>query len=158
MAEIRDALGYILRHYPPSMKHELSNARVTKMIYLADWHQAINFGRQITDINWYFDNYGPYVNDIRAEAERNSETFDVINTNNMYGQPKIMLALKDDSYRPTLDEHERRSLDHVIRETQTMYWDSFIKLVYSTYPITSSDRYNGLDLIKKAAEYKQQNG
>lgn len=135
------------------MQHELSNARVTKMVYLADWHQAITHGKQITNINWFFDNYGPYVNDIKSEAESSPNLFNIINTANMYGQPKIMLSLKDQSYIPTLNDHVKASLDHVLQETQKMYWDSFIKLVYSTYPITSSNRYTHLNLAEKAAEY-----
>ena len=135
------------------MQHELSNARVTKMVYLADWHQAITHGMQITNINWFFDNYGPYVNDVKSEAENSPDLFNIINTANMYGQPKIMLSLKDHSYTPTLSDQEKASLDHVIQQTQKMYWDSFIKLVYSTYPITSSNRYTHLNLIEKATEY-----
>lgn len=156
MTAIKEALAYILKNYPHNMRHELSNARVTKMLYLADWHQAINHGRQVTNINWFFDNYGPYVNDVKNEAEINPEIFSTVSTNNMYGQPKVMLALKEQTYIPKLEKNEIDSLDHVIQETQKMYWDSFIKLVYSTYPITSSDRYSHLDLISKAAEYKQQ--
>lgn len=148
------ALPYILKNYPQHMVHELSNARVTKMLYLADWHQAINHGRQITDIDWYFDNYGPYVNDVRAEAEADSSLFTARCTNNMYGQPKLMLGLNDRSYTPNISNDVKTSLDHVLAQTQKMYWDSFIKLVYSTYPVTSSDRYSYLNLVEKAAEYK----
>lgn len=154
MTILKEALAYILKNYPQHMMHELSNARVTKMLYLADWHQAINNGRQITSINWYFDNYGPYVNDVKAEAEASPSLFNAIWTNNMYGQPKLMLGLNDRSYLPNVPPAVKASLDHVLEQTQKMYWDSFIKLVYSTYPVTSSDRYSHLDLISKAAEYK----
>lgn len=154
MTILKEALAYILKHYPQHMSHELSNARVTKMLYLADWHQAIKHSRQITEIDWYFDNYGPYVNDIRAEAEANLSLFTAHYTNNMYGQPKLMLGLNDRSYIPNIPKEVKESLDHVLEQTQKMYWDSFIKLVYSTYPVTSSDRYSSLDLIEKAAEYK----
>lgn len=156
MTTIKDALAYVLKHYPNNMRHELSNARVTKMLYLADWHQAINHGKQITDISWFFDNYGPYVNDVKSTAESNPDVFSVTSTNNMYGQPKIMISLTENNYEAIIPEIERASFDHVIHETQKMYWDSFIKLVYSTYPITSSDRYSTLDLVEKAAEYKKQ--
>jgi hypothetical protein len=154
MTILKEALAYILKNYPQNMAHELSNARVTKMLYLADWHQAINRGNQITSINWYFDNYGPYVNDVRAEAEANPSLFKIMWTNNMYGQPKLMLGLNDRSYVPNISPEVKSSLDHVLEQTQKMYWDSFIKLVYSTYPITSSDRYSQLDLINKASEYR----
>lgn len=156
MDTLKNALAYILKNYPQNMRHELSNARVTKILYLADWHQAINYDKQITNIEWYFDNYGPYVNDIKSEAEAYPDLFSIVNSNNMYGQPKTMLSLKDASYEPKLSEDEKKSLEHVIEETKQMYWDSFIKLVYSTYPIISSERYNHLNLIEKAIEYKKQ--
>lgn len=155
MTTLKDILSYILNNYPQHMRDELSNARITKMIYLADWHQAINHGKQLTNIRWYFDNYGPYVDDIRSAAESAPELFKVINTNNMYGQPKIMISSIDDEYVPQLSSNAIKSLDHVIQETQKMYWAGFIKLVYSTYPIVTSDRYSYLDLVSKAAEYKQ---
>ncbi len=153
MSQLKDVIAYILQNYPNHMQHELSNARVTKMVYLADWHQAITKGRQITNIQWYFDNYGPYVNDIKQEAENSPQLFSINNTTNMFGQPKVTLSLSNNSYTPTLSDDEKDSIDHVIEQTQKMYWDSFIKLVYSTYPITSSNRYTHLDLVQRAQEY-----
>lgn len=154
MTALKEALAYILKNYPQHMSHELSNARVTKMLYLADWHQAINKGRQITNIDWYFDNYGPYVSDVKETAEADPAVFEAAWTNNMYGQPKLMLGLHDWSYAPNVSIEAKESLDHVLEQTKKMYWDSFIKLVYSTYPVTSSDRYSHLDLVQKATEYR----
>ena len=157
MTTLKDTLAYVLKHYPPSLQSELSNARVTKMIYLADWHQAIKYNRQITGINWFFDNYGPFVNDVKVTAEADKAIFGISNVNNMHGQPKLMLSLKDQSFEPNVDEKAKDSLDHVIELTRKLYWDKFIKLVYSTYPIVTSDRYSELDLVKKADEYRTQN-
>ncbi len=154
MATVRDALAYVLKHYPHNARHELSNARVTKMLYLADWHQILNHRRQVTEIDWYFDNYGPYVNDVRVAAEGNPDIFTVHETRNIFGSPKILLALHKHDVEPNLSDQEKASLDHVIEQTKSMSWDSFIKLVYSTYPITSSDRYSHLDLAQKANEYQ----
>lgn len=154
MAELKDVIAYILRKYPPGLKWDLSKARITKMIYLADWHQAICHDHQITNIKWYFDNYGPYVNDVKLEAERHPDLFDVSLTSNMYGQPKEVISLTNQAYEPAIDAKAKASIDHVISETHKMYWDDFIKLVYSTHPIFSSNRYTDLDLIAKAREYK----
>ena len=67
--ELKYIMYYIIKNYPNQLKQELSNARLTKTVYLADWKQAIIKHRQISDIKWYFDNYGPFVNDIKHEAE-----------------------------------------------------------------------------------------
>jgi len=151
MADLKDVLAYLVKNYP--IRSELSNARLTKMVYLADWHQAINRGRQITDINWYFDNFGPFVKDVEETAIANPDLFLVETAHNMYGQPKKQFDLIDENYVPQVSEHERASLDHIINVTRPLYWREFIKLVYSTHPIASSQRYSYLDLAEKAKEY-----
>lgn len=152
---------YIIKNYPNQLKQELSNARLTKTVYLADWKQAIIKHRQILDIKWYFDNYGPFVNDIKHEAEKYPEIFKIKNTMNMYGQPKTYFEIIDNSEINKLllqiNNEDKEIMDFIIDITSKMYWDDFIKLVYSTYPITSSERYTYLNLIEKAEEYQQFN-
>lgn len=153
-SNLKDVIAFILQEYP--YKNDLSNARMTKIIYLADWHQAINHKTQITNINWYFDNYGPFVPDVINEINANPSLFGVENTNNYYGGPKNLFILKLDNYKTTeITPTQKDSLSHVIEITKALTWDDFINLVYSTYPITSSERYSHLDLIQKANEYKK---
>src|SRR4051794_38716589 len=85
VCSLRDAMAYICRNYPH--KDELSNARVTKMVYLADWRSAITRGKQLTDTEWKFDHYGPFVYDI-LDIARDGPAFKVISTQNPYGAPK----------------------------------------------------------------------
>lgn len=155
MDKLKEVVAYIAKYYP--IKHELSNARLTKMVYLSDWHQAIIYGRQITDINWFFDNYGPFVNDVIDTAKGYPELFDCRETSNMYGSRKRLVGLRNESYEPRLTVEERESIDHIIEHTQLLTWDGFINLVYSTYPVMSSERYSHLDLVEKAEEYEEIN-
>lgn len=159
--ELKYIMYYIIKNYPNQLKQELSNARLTKTVYLADWKQAIIKHRQISDIKWYFDNYGPFVNDIKHEAEKYPEIFKIKNTMNMYGQPKTYFEIIDNSEINKLllqiNNEDKEIMDFIIDITSKMYWDDFIKLVYSTYPITSSERYTYLNLIEKAEEYQQFN-
>lgn len=152
MATLKDILAYILKVYP--YKNDLSNARVTKMVYLADWHQAIKRGHQVSSINWYFDNYGPYVWDVYNEAKDNTELFTCRDSHNLFGEPKIQLGIKDVQFNPQLTAEEKESIDHVIATTKQLNWGAFIRLIYSTFPIMSSERYSRLNLIEKAAAYK----
>lgn len=151
MSSLKDVIAYILKEYPN--KYDLSNARVTKMIYLADWHQAITYKKQITSIQWYFDQYGPFVNDIKTEIAKNLELFYIEDFNNQFGQPRNLFLIKNTNYKINLASEEKTSLNHIINITKPLNWNQFINLVYSTYPVTSSARYSRLDLIKKAAEY-----
>lgn len=151
MDKLREIIAYVLKEYP--LKEELSNARVTKLIYLSDWHQAIHQHRQISPIQWYFDNFGPYVPDVQNKVAECSDIFGYEHTFNVFGKPKTIFTLTNESYQPALDDLEKQSINHVINETSKLNWDSFIKLVYSTYPVISSERYSSLDLIDKSNEY-----
>jgi Protein of unknown function (DUF4065) len=155
MAELKDIMTYLISHYPKGLSHELSNARLTKMVYLSDWHQAINYEHQISKLCWYFDNYGPFVKDIEETALSNPGIFSVANYLNQYGQPKKIFKLKHFTSESNLLNQEKASLNHIILITQKLYWNDFIKLVYSTHPVASSERYTFLNLIQKAREYKQ---
>jgi hypothetical protein len=151
MANLEDAIGYICQNYP--YEDELSNARLTKMIYLADWHALINDHPKITDINWYFDNYGPFVWDIKNCAE-GSNNFFVDNTRNYYGSSKSVIRLTNDDFRPVLRDYEKSAFDHAMETTKSMPWDRFIRLIYSTYPVATSSKYSFLNLEAKAKAYK----
>lgn len=159
MEELKNVMYYIIKNYPNHMKQELSNARLTKMIYLSDWKQSINKGVQITNINWYFDNYGPFVNDVLREAEKYENIFQIKHTINIYGQPKTYFEIKEgqdmDKEIEKISDNDKTVLDYIIDITSKMYWNDFIKLIYSTYPITSSERYSELNLVEKAKEYEQ---
>jgi hypothetical protein len=151
MDKLKEIIAYILKQYP--IKSELSNARVTKLIYLSDWHQAIKHNRQISPIQWYFDNYGPYVPDVQYKVSECPTLFLQQNTVNMFGSPKTVFILQNPAYEPSLGEEEKASINHVIAETSKLNWGDFINLIYSTYPIISSERYSKLDLLEKASEY-----
>lgn len=158
MAELQDIMAYVLLHYPANMQHEMSNARLTKMVYLADWHQALQSNKQISPVNWYFDNFGPFVKDVEQTAAFRSDLFEINVGNNIYGQTKKIFSLKDRNYVPRITHQEAISINHIIEVTQKLYWNDFIKLVYSTHPIASSPRYTFLDLVSKAREYKSARG
>lgn len=153
-AKLQDVMVYILKKYPENLSDEMSNARLTKMVYLVDWKNALVKGNQITEINWYFDNYGPFVTDIEDKAKAKSKIFIIDLGSNMYGQPKKTFRLRDTNTVINLTDGEKKSIKSVIDETKKLYWNEFIKLVYSTHPVASSDRYTYLKLAEKANEYK----
>lgn len=154
MNSLKDIIYYLIKNYSAKFKSDLSNARVTKMVYLADWHQAINYKRQLTNIHWFFDNYGPYVADVKNEIEASQDIFTSENTHNFFGNTKIIFDIKN-GYSPELSKEAEESIQHIIEVTNALNWNDFIKLVYSTYPIMSSDRYSFLDLVQKASEYEK---
>ncbi len=153
MNKLKDIIAYILKQYP--FKDDLSNARLTKILYLSDWKNAIDNKNQITNIGWFFDTYGPYVQDISQEIKENRDIFSVKEVENVLGGSRKIFYLTDKKYEPSLSKEEKLTVEHVIKETSSLSWDEFIKLVYATHPISSSERYTKLDLVKKANEYTQ---
>lgn len=152
MSNLRDVVAYICKNYPD--KSDLSNARVTKMVYLADWKSAIERREQLTDIKWRFDHYGPFVYDVRNVAE-SDPAFEIVPTQNMFGSHKELLRVSEDIDYPSLSEDEIQVLDHVLGTSAELNWEQFIKLVYSTYPIFTQERYSKLDLVQLAEEYEE---
>lgn len=154
MNKLRDIIAYIIKNYPKHKMGDLSNARVTKLVYLADWHSCLRDKGQISPIHWYFDNYGPFVWDVLKEIKKSPDTFKISKTRNFYGGKKTLFSLRDNDIVPNLSVSEKKSIDHILEVTKEMDWDNFIKLVYSTFPIASSERYENLDLESLAKEYK----
>lgn len=146
-------IKYLLKEYPH--KSELSASRLTKMIYLMDWKSSIDFGRQITNAQWHFDHYGPYVDDFVKLAREDKDIF-VENTSNYYGGKKQLFKLSNKTSEFfDLTKEQKDIADFVINATKQKNYEDFIQLVYSTYPVISNDRYSDLDLVDSAAKYKK---
>lgn len=144
MNDLAYVMAYFCKNYPH--KNEISNARLTKMVYLADLFSIEKRQIPITKIRWYFDNYGPYVDSIKIEAENNN-IFQTIADKTIYGTPKLQIKLADNS----LDlRNESRDYDNilnrVIQETKHLNWNDFISYVYNTDPVKNARRYSYLNL------------
>jgi len=153
MAKLGEVMAYLCARYP--YKSELSKARLTKMIYLADWRLALTDKRQITDLKWVFNHYGPYLEDVKNEAQTN-QRFELKRERNLYGKVKEVVTLTEHPSSFELDDEEKAALNHVIEKTKDLTWGPFIKLVYSTYPIATQPRYAHLDLRALAETYQRQ--
>lgn len=148
-------IAYYCLRYP--YPEELSDARLTKMVYLSDWFSSLSKGRQLTNISWYFNHYGPYVDDVYQTVLHNPDIFNINYENNYYGNSKKIIKCKKDLTSLRLDSITRDILDAVIEETQHLYFNNFIDYIYSTYPIAKNDRYAFLDLPYLAQEFKNNN-
>jgi len=147
-----DLVRYIVKNYPH--KNELSKARLNKLIYLIDWKASLDYQEQISDIEWIFNHYGPYVPDIETRLLFD-DRFDIETTTNFYGSEKNVIKIKNDKGFQEPDEKQKKVIDFVIDLTKDMYWNKFINTVYSTYPIKYSQRGEKLDLVQLANEYKK---
>lgn len=156
MAELKHVMAWIMKNYPHD--HEMSNARLTKMVYLCDWHHTVYAKSRMTKIKWYFDNHGPFVWDIKDEAAERRKWFRIVNTVNMYGGRKALVELvKKDYDGKDLLASEKNSIKTVIESTKPLFWDDFITYVYSTYPILNSEKYSYLELESLAETFRAKN-
>ena len=152
--DLKDILVYLCENYPH--KDDLSKTRITKMVYLVDWQYALDYGKIATGIEWKYNHYGPYVDDVYHCAIDNKDTFLVESTDNYYGNRKEIINVIDGVVVPTLPKRLTVMLDHVINTTKDLNWEDFINMVYSTYPIESQNQHTPLDLVALANECKQQ--
>ncbi|WP_333661329.1 Panacea domain-containing protein [Acinetobacter sp.] len=147
--KLEKIMAYICQSYP--FKDELSDARLTKMIYLTDWFSSVLVGHQATDIEWVFNHYGPYVKDI-SELANSSKNFIVKKKLNPYGNNKAVITYVGEDI--DIDITSKKIINKVIDKTKSMYFNDFIDYVYSTYPIKNNDRYTILNLPELAQQYK----
>lgn len=140
---LNDLIKYFCSMYPYAQ--ELSKARLTKMIFLADWENFKINKEQISNIEWYFDNFGPYVTNI-IDIAYNDPDVRVVSTRTIYGTDKTLIEYKGEI--PNIDINVKAILDKVINDTRSLSWKSFIDYVYATPPIKQSERYNYLDFSK----------
>jgi arsenite-activated ATPase arsA len=152
--KIDNVLRYIVRYYP--FDFELTKTRLTKLIYLIDWESSLESGAQLTDIEWYFNHYGPYVSDVFDTADEDSDLRIVEKVSN-FGTKKFLVESKIEKseLQFELNESERKIIDKVIDKTKSMNWNEFIDYVYSTFPIVKSEKYGVLNLVKLAEEYQK---
>jgi hypothetical protein len=149
--KLQSMIAFICQNYPH--KHEITKARLTKMIYLADWVSAILDNKQLTEVEWLFNHYGPYVDDIVEEA-RSDVGFNTELQSTMYGSPKYVISFNGSNESIDLSKREKDILTAVIDKTKTMFFNDFINYIYSTYPVKTKERYTTLDLVELAKKFK----
>ncbi|MHC6647639.1 Panacea domain-containing protein [Alteromonas sp. HB246098] len=146
-------MAYFCSNYPH--KSELSKARLTKLVYLADWYSSLINDAQMTDIKWLFNHYGPYVDNI-TDIAKFDDDFLIEREETVYGSDKFVISYHGNDVDQHLASGEIDILDAIIKKTSKMYFNEFIDFVYSTYPVSSNVRYSMLDLPLLAREYQAQ--
>lgn len=150
-SKLLETIIFIIQNYPNP--DHLSNSRLTKLVFLSDWKNCITTNEQITNIKWFFDHHGPYVDEI-INATKSHTFFEVKSTKNTYGKTKNLISLKTKVDIRELTEKEKENIKFIISITKEKEYNDFINFVYSTFPIISSEKYSEINLIHKAIEYK----
>ena len=152
MKNLNEIIGYIVKHYPKP--NQLSKARLNKVLYLIDWKSVLQHNEQMTSIQWVYNHYGPYVDDVETSIMFD-DRFEIEKTTNIYGNEKNIIKLKNSAQFKEPDKEEKMIIDFIIEKTNKYNFSDFIKLVYSTYPIISQPQGSQLNLKELAKEYKK---
>ena len=150
MNALLELLNYIYDRYPKV--EELSKARLVKLVYLIDWKYSIENGEQYTEIKWYFNHYGPYVEDIIKVIRMRNDLFNVESYTNSYGTSSEKI-LRINKATIALNENILEASNYIIDNTWKLNWTEFISLVYSTFPVQNNSKYTYLDLKMEAIEF-----
>ncbi|TLD85759.1 Panacea domain-containing protein [Helicobacter sp. MIT 05-5294] len=145
----------IVAYFVKNSKIQLTKGRLNKLVYLADWKFSLDYNKQISKINWKFNHYGPYVDDIENSIVNDSlNRFEIVADTTYFGSQKYIIKMKQDLNFSLPNNEEKRVLDLIIELTDELNWTDFINLVYSTYPIKVTSRGDIMDLVKLSKEYK----
>ena len=149
--KLRDAMVYLCQRY--ARERDMSNARMTKLVYLADWKCSIEHGRQLTAVEWMsaFGGVSGEAVEALLKADKAFETLPVRDARGVTG--KFLLRVAKDAGSPSLSEEDRVVLDFVLETAERLDWLEFSRLVHSTYPVFSNDRDERLDLPGLAKVY-----
>lgn len=137
VSEPADVVAYLRARYPHPLG--LSSVRLRRMAYLADWKNAIERGWRLTDLSWGFGARGPGSPEVERLVEEE-----------LSGAPRGVFA----DY-PSLTVADKRVLRFVVRSVASKDYSEMEKLVYSTYPVFTGERYAELDLVRSAREYER---
>lgn len=142
MGRLKDIVLYIVRNYPS--RRELSKVRLLGMLYLVDWKHALQFGSQLTEIEWAIYNDGPHPD--TSALRLIQKEFDNLSKEISIASPPQANALSTQ----TLEV-----LDFVISTTSVLEIDAFTRLILSTYPVISDRQNQNSNLGASAKRYKQ---
>lgn len=149
--EILDIVAYFIKN----SKTQLSKGRLNKLVYLADWKYSLDYGKQISNINWKFNHYGPYVDDIENSISNDSlHRFEIQENTTYFGNSKLIRVKQDLNFSDP-NSQEKKVLDLIIKLTDTLNWTDFINLIYSTYPIKEASQGDTMNLVELSVKYKK---
>jgi hypothetical protein len=152
MVELADVAAYLCHAY--GHKGELSESRLIKLLYLADWLSALKHRRQLTGIEWAFNHYGPSVDGV-LDSIRSDDRFRITKTVDGQGNEEETVRFVSQSV-PAFVGDDQLVMDYVVQKAKTKPWDELMRLVYSTYPVLTQRRNKTLDLPALAEEYERQ--
>ncbi len=142
--ELKDLLFVVLNRYGGGGQY---NSAITKLIYLIDIEFAKRYGKQLTDIQWQRDSYGPFVWNIMDCARDNPEMFEI---RGVEGSKRRITAKEDTETEIVLTQDAMDIVELVIKKypNPNVNFRAFLKSVYETPPMILSTSNGPLRVVE----------
>ena len=158
MATVQDLASYLI---PRAMapREYVSLPRLIKLMYLADWREALACQSQITNVNWKIGSCGPSADEIYEQLRSDVTRFSISSIADKFGNPKtIVRCLTGAGDTGALTESQRAATDFILRIARNKPWESLTSLVSSTFPVATSETGAILNLPELAVKYQREVG
>lgn len=153
MDKLRDVIRYFLANHPDADRMSLT--RLVALVFLADWRSAIRRGRQLTGVEWQFDDLPEISDDFHEKLRLHGEITGVRSMllHSIDRERQFWNFLKPEM--SALAKDDREILDFVIEATSGQSLQDFTRLIKSTYPAVTQPRQESLDLVRLAQQYER---
>ena len=131
----------------------MARSTLAKLVYLTDYLYAKKYGKAYTATKWYYDDYGPFVDDVE-KAITGVSGVSVESGKNPMGKAATYFSYDGDT--PSIqDEALKCILDHIVELYESYGYNKFVKYVCNTYPAKKTSKYERIDLNRLVAEEKE---
>lgn len=122
-------------------KKEISLHKLVFIIYLCDWKNSIEYGKQITEIKWKH-----FQGDFADTIAKSFKIGEVSNN-------KFSFENTDENI---FTNEELTSIKMISDLSLKLSTEEFVKLVFSTFPMMIKEKDSVLDLPDLASQYKEE--
>ena len=142
MAYVEDVLAYLSHNYP--WPGQLSMARLSYMLYLADWRSALLYDKPVSNVRWHLEGNAPQPS---QRDPHGAMTWDELE--------RIFLELIAEGNPENVERQEKAVLDYVIATACERSLVDLIRLVNSTFPVITQPQNQTLNLVGLAQDYRK---
>ena len=139
-----------------SKSNVLSNSRLTMLIYLCDWKSCLVTNKPLTELNWHYENNGPFSWEVIKAVIYSRKHFEISKSLGSFisFNTTVKLIVYNEEIQNSLSSYSNNIIDFVIKQTNALDNEQFTNLILSTYPVMSSQKFTDLNLKRLSVEYK----
>lgn len=149
MKNLEQLCAYIIKN----TNNEMTDLRLSFLVYLCDWSSALKSGETITSKRYQYENR-LIKNDI-VEDLKYSMNFRIGREINKYKSQKTFVHLtrpNDDIY---LNDRYKEIVDPILKKFEKLYFDDLVAAVANSYPLNQRTIYTNLNLEQSALDLKK---